>query len=115
MTNPMQGPDPQPSPDPVTPRDTPSNPAGYAQVTPHGVGAAWYDIQAPMADLTGAFEAAGALSAGQENDIYGVGPRQSQTAALLQSPQGFATGGYDINAGWSADWPNDVEPDVAGP
>jgi hypothetical protein len=113
MTNPMQGPDPQPAPDPVTPRDTPSNPAGFAQVTPHGQGPAAYDIQAPMADLSGAFDAAGALEGA--GIFYPQGPRQAQTATMIDSGQGFGAGGYDIDAGWTGGWPNDVEPDVAGP
>lgn len=45
-------------PDPVTPADTPSDPAGYAMVTPHGQGTAPYDIQAPAEDLSGAFHSA---------------------------------------------------------
>jgi hypothetical protein len=113
MTNPMQQLDPQPAPDPITPRDTPSNPAGFAQVTPHGQGPSWYDIQAPMADLSGAYDAAGAV--GGAGIVYPQGPRQAQTEQLIQSPQGFATSGYDIDAGWTGGWPNDVEPDVAGP
>jgi hypothetical protein len=58
MTNPMQPLDPQGAPPPVTPADTPSDAAGYAMVTPHGQGPAPYDIQAPMADLSGAFDSA---------------------------------------------------------
>ena len=64
MTTPYLQPlDPQSAPDPVTPRDTPSNPAGYAMVTPHGPGPAPYDIQAPLAtaEITAAFGAANAV------------------------------------------------------
>ncbi len=47
--------------------------------------------------------------------LYPLGPRQAQTEALLSSPQGFASGGYDIDAGYHAGggdpgWPNNVEP-----
>ncbi len=106
MTNPMQA----GANDPVTPRDTPSSPGGYSSVTPHGQGPAPYDIQAPAGDLSGAFAGAGNLSAGRENDIYGVGPRQRQTETLLTSDAGFALGGYDIDAGWTGNWPGNVEP-----
>ena len=114
MTNPMQPLDPQSPPGPVTPVDTPSDPAGYAMVTPHGQGPAPYDIQAPMDDLTAVTEAAGRLAGA--GVVYPQGPRQAQTEALLDSPPGFATGdGYSITAGWSGGggdtgWPNDPEP-----
>ena len=104
-------------PDPVTPADSPSDPAGYASVTPHGQGPAPYDIQAPMDDLTGVFDAANSL--GGAGFLYPQGPRQAQSAALLNSAAGFASGGYDVDAGFSGGggggWPNDVEPDTAGP
>ena len=99
----------------ITEPDTPSSPPDFASVSPHGRGPAAYDIQAPLADgeIGAAFDATNReMGAGV---IYPQGPRQAQTAALLQSPQGFASGGYDIDAGTTAGWPNDVEPDVAGP
>jgi len=94
----------------ITEPDTPSSPENFAMVTPHGRGPAAYDIQAPMPDgeIGASFDAANAVASPG-------GPRQSQTAGLLQSPQGFASGGYDIDAGTTAGWPADVEPDVAGP
>jgi len=94
----------------ITPSDSPSSPENYAMVTPHGRGPAPYDIQATLADgeISAAFDATNAtMGAGV---LYSQGPRQSQTAALLQSPQGFALGGYDIDAGTTAGWPNNVEP-----
>ena len=99
----------------ITPSDSPSNPAAFDMVTPHGRGPAAYDIQAPLSDgeIGGAFDAANAVAGA--GVLYAQGPRQSQTETLIQSPQGFATGGYDINAGTTAGWPADVEPDVAGP
>jgi hypothetical protein len=118
MTNPMQPLDPQSAPDPVTPRDSPSAPSAYAGVTPHGPGTAPYDIQAPMDDLAGVFDAANSL--GGAGFLYPQGPRQAQAAGLLNSPQGFAAGGgYNVDAGFSGGggggWPNDVEPDAIGP
>lgn len=94
----------------ITPADTPSSPAGYAEVTPHGQGTAPYDVQAPQADLTAAVNAAGALAGA--GVVYPQGPRQSETETLMQSPQGFAVDGYDIDAGYHGyeGWPANVEP-----
>jgi len=99
----------------ITPQDTPSSPENFAQVTPHGQGPAPYDIQAPLSDgeIGAAFAEANAV--GGAGALYPQGPRQAQTEAMIQSPQGFASGGYDIDAGSAFGWPNDVEPDVAGP
>ena len=99
----------------LTPSDTPSNPGAFAEVTPHGRGPAPYDIQAPMSDgeISAAFDAS--IAVGGSGVLYPMGPRQSQTEQLLQSPQGFGSNGYDIDAGSAFGWPNDVEPDVAGP
>lgn len=99
----------------ITPSDTPSSPSDYAAVTPHGQGPAPYDIQAPMSDgeISAAFDATNReMGAGV---IFPAGPRQAQAQTLLESAQGFASGGYDIDAGTTAGWPADVEPDVAGP
>lgn len=100
------------TPPPVTPADSPSSPEDYAAVTPSGRGPAPYDIQAPQADLAGAVEAAGALSGA--GIAYPQGPRQAMTETLMQSPQGFAVDGYDIDAGYhgggTGEWPNNVEP-----
>jgi hypothetical protein len=99
----------------ITEPDTPSSPGNFAMVTPHGRGPAAYDIQAPLPDgeISAAFDAANAV--GGSGVLYPQGPRQAQTETLIQSPQGFGSGGYDIDAGTTAGWPNDVEPDVAGP
>jgi len=118
MTNPMQPLNPAGANDPVTPADSPSSPAGYASVTPHGQGAAPYDIQAPQGDLTGAYDGAGALTGA--GVVYPRGARQMETETLMQSPAGFAGDGYDIDAGYHAGpgqdgWPSNIEPDVAGP
>jgi hypothetical protein len=123
MTNPMQPLDPAGAPDPITPAATPSDPAGYAGVTPHGQGPAPYDIQAPMDDsIAGAAAAAAALTGGGEGAPTGAGlpdrmsPRQSQAAALLNSAAGYGgAGGYNIDAGYSGGggdggWPNNVDP-----
>lgn len=111
----LQNLDPNPAPDSVTPQASPSSPENFAMVTPHGRGPAPYDIQAPLSDgeIGAAFGAANAM--GGSGVLYPMGPRQAQAARLLESPQGFASGGYDIDAGTTAGWPNDVEPDVAGP
>lgn len=97
----------------ITPADTPSSPAGYASVTPHGQGPAPYNIQAAQDDLSAAVAAAGALSGA--GIVYPRGPRQQMTETLMQSPAGFAVNGYDIDAGYhggdaTEEWPNNVEP-----
>lgn len=92
----------------ITPSDSPSAPAQYAAVPVQSL-----DIQAPQDDLTGLVNAAGALAGA--GIVYPEGPRQMQTETLLSSPQGFASDGYDIDAGYAGTWPNDVEPTVAGP
>ena len=94
----------------ITPQDSPSSPENYAQVATSQM-----NIQAPLSDgeIGAAFDAANAV--GGAGALYPQGPRQAQTETLLQSPQGFGSGGYDIDAGTTAGWPNDVEPDVAGP
>lgn len=120
MTNPMQPLDPAAAPPPVTPADSPSNPAGYAQVSPSGRGPAPYDIQAAdgLAEMQAAFDTAGAQGAAGINVYPSASARQAATAELLNSPQGFAAGhgtsGYDIQQGWSGGggdgWPNSVQP-----
>ncbi len=104
------------APDPVTPAAAASSPADFAAVTPHGRGPAGYDIQAPMPDLAGAYAAAGAITGA--GIVYPQGPRQAMTETLMQSPQGFALDGYDIDAGYHAGpgqdgWPANVEPPEA--
>ncbi len=120
MTNPMQPLDPQSPPPPMTPADGPSDPAGYAGVTPHGQGTAPYDIQDGLAalqnEISAAYDSANAVSGA--GVLYAQGPRQAETASLLNSPQGFSSGGgtsgYDILAGFHGGggdgWPNDVQP-----
>ena len=111
--------DPSPAPSPVTPADTPSSPAGFASVTPHGRGPAPYDIQAPLPD--GAIGAAfsEAIALGGAGVLYPMSERIAQAKTLLESPQGFGSDGFDVDAGWHGGggdgWPSDVEPDVAGP
>lgn len=93
-------------PDPVTPADSPSAPALYDAVTPHGQGTAPYDVEAPLDDLGGMTAAAVALAGPG-------GPRQAMTETLMHSPQGF--GEQDVDAGWSggggdSGWPANVAP-----
>ena len=109
--------DPGSAPDPVTPADSPSSPL-FSAVTPHGEGPAPYNIQAPgdegavTAVFNGANQVAGA------GTLYPMGPRQAQARHLLESPQGFSSGGgtsgWDITAGWSGEpdesWPNNPQP-----
>ena len=97
----------------ITPADSPSSPSNYEAVTPHGRGPAPYDIQAPQQDLSGLVAAAGRVTGA--GVIYPRGPRQSETSTMIDSAQGFGSDGYDIDAGYAGMWPNDVEPDVAGP
>jgi len=90
----------------ITPSDSPSAPSEYA-----GVPVSGRDIQAPQADLSGVFDAANAVAGA--GVLYGQGPRQAQTEALISSPQGF--GEFDITAGYHAGpgqdgWPGNTEP-----
>lgn len=110
--------DPSAAPGPVTPSGGPGDASGFAGVTPHGQGTAAYDIAAPLdeAGITAAFDAANALSGA--GALYPMGPRQRATEQLLNSPQGFSSGGgtsgYDITPGWSGEpdesWDNNPQP-----
>lgn len=90
--------DPYAVPDAVTPYDAPSDPEGYAGVTPPGTGPAPapYDISAPqpIGAITAAFNAATALAGGQEGAPTGAGmpqiasPRQREALNVLNGPQG---------------------------
>jgi hypothetical protein len=82
----------------ITPSDSVSAPELYAAVPVQDA-----NIQAPQSDLAGAFDAATSLAGPG-------GARQVMTEALLASPSGFATGGYDIDAGFAAGWDSNVEP-----
>lgn len=97
MSSPFfQTPDPAGAPDPVTPADGPSDPAGYAGVTPPGRGPAPYDISGPqdIGGIEAAVQAAMDLSGGGEGAGTGAGipdrdsPRQQESLAILGSPQG---------------------------
>lgn len=108
------------APSPFTPSGSPSDPSGYASVTPDGMGPAPYDIQADLdaAAISAAYDAAGAVSGA--GIVYPAGTRQSQTETLMSSPAGFSAGsgtsGWDITAGFSGgggdSWPNDVQPGI---
>lgn len=92
----------------ITPSDSASAPEQYAAMPVQDM-----NIQAPQDDLSAALAAAGALAGA--GVIYPQGPRQAETETMLSSPPGFATEGYDIDAGYASGWPNDIEPTVAGP
>jgi hypothetical protein len=86
----------------ITPSDTPSAPAQFDAVTPHGQGTAPYDVQAPMADLAAMTESAVSLTSPG-------GPRQSQAETLLSGSDGpSVTAGY--SGGGGEDWPGDPRP-----
>ena len=122
----LQNLDPYAVPDPVTPAASPSDPEGFASVTPHGQGPAPYNIQDPaytggglQAEVTAAFD--GSIAVGGAGVLYPMGPRQAESAQMLNSPQGFSAGGgtsgYDITAGWSggggdSGWPNNPQPGI---
>ncbi len=94
----LQPVNPDAAPDPVTPADSPGDAAGWAEVTPPGAGTAPYDISGPqdIAGITAAFDTANALSA--SGVLYPEGPRQHETQAFLDSPQGV--GAMSITAGF---------------
>lgn len=116
MTSPeFEGLDPAGTP-PQTTTAGPSDAAGYAQVTPSGLGPAGYDISAPqsIAEITGAVAAAQALTGGSEGAPTGAGfgdmhsPRQAATEAFLNSPQGY--GAMSITTGFPDYESTDVSP-----
>ena len=123
----LQNLDPQSPPDPVTPAASPSDPAGYAGVTPHGQGPAPYNIQDPaytggglQSDITAQYNSAGAVAAAGVSVYPAQGTRQAESAQMMNSAQGFSAGGgtsgYDITAGWSGEpgesWPNNPQPGI---
>jgi len=85
----------------ITPSDSPSSPGDYAAVAVQPM-----NIQAPLMDGEISSAAGGATSA--------ASARQAEARTLLESPQGFATGGYDIDAGYHGDggesWPANIKP-----
>ena len=104
----FQNPDPDGTPDPVTPGSGVSSPAGWAEVTPHGLGPAPYDIAAPqdIGGITAVFDAANAL--GGSGVLYPMGPRIAEAKALLESPQG--AGAMSVTAGFPDYENTDVNP-----
>jgi hypothetical protein len=98
----------------ITPSDSPSSPQHYAEVAVQPV-----NIQAPLSDgeITAAFDAANAT--GGSGVLYPMGQRIADTKTMMESPQGFGSGGYDIIGGYHQGggdgWPNDVEPVHGGP
>lgn len=88
MSNFFQGLDPSAAPSPVTPADSPSDAAGWSEVSPAGMGPAPYDISAPqsIAAIEGAAAAAGGLTG--VGIIYPDSPRQAEARAFMDSPQG---------------------------
>jgi hypothetical protein len=117
MSSPFfQSPDPAGAPDPVTPRDSPADAAGWAQVTPPGQGPAPYDISAPqdIAGIGAALTAAMDLSGGAEGSGPGAGipdrhsPRQAESEAILESPQG--AGAMSVTSGFPDYESSDVRP-----
>jgi hypothetical protein len=84
----------------ITPSDSSAVPAQYNAVPVQSL-----NIQAPQEDLSAAVSEAMSTALS----------RQPLAEALLASPVGFATDGYDIQAGYSGTWGVDKEPDVAGP
>lgn len=88
--------DPAAAPPPVTPSGGHGDDAGWAKVTPVTDSPAPYDISAPqdIAGIAAAAAAARELAGGAEGTDTGAGfgnvasPRQAQTEAILDSPQG---------------------------
>ena len=103
--------DPSAAPDAVTPADSPSSPEGWASVSPSGIGPAPYDIAAPqeIAQITGAVAAAGALTGA--GIVYPVSPRQAETRAFMDSPQG--SGAANVITGFPDYESADISPGPA--
>jgi hypothetical protein len=96
----------------ITPADSPSSPSGYAGVTPHGRGAAPYDIQAPLMDGEIMTAFSGSVAVAGAGVLYPMGPRQHETESLIMSAPGY--GDFDITAGFAGSdgetWPGDTSP-----
>ena len=67
------------------------------------------DIQAPMEDLAGTFDAANSLAGA--GVLYSQGPRQAQSQALLESPPGAQA--MNVLAGFPDYESADVMPDYS--
>ncbi|HSZ41806.1 MAG TPA: hypothetical protein VK817_17765 [Trebonia sp.] len=112
----FQSPDPAGAPDPVTPADGPSDPAGWAQVTPSATEPAPYSISGPqdIAGIGAALAAAMDLSGGAEGAGPGAGipdrhsPRQAEAEAILMSPQG--AGAMNVTSGFPDYESSDISP-----
>jgi hypothetical protein len=89
----------------ITPSDSPSSPSNYAAVPVQPM-----DIQAasPIAEVTAAFDTS--IAEGGSGVLYPMSPRIAEARELLQSPQGYGTGGFSIQSGASHGWPTDVMP-----
>lgn len=93
----------------ITPPDSASSPGNYAQVPVQPM-----DIQAPMStdEITASFDAANAVEG--TGVIYPAGPRQMEARQLMDSPQGYGSAGFNIDAGYHGDggesWPADMKP-----
>jgi hypothetical protein len=62
----------------------------------------------PLPDVQAAFDQA--ITDGGSGVLYPMSPRIAEAKTLLESPQGFGAGGFDIDSGASAGWPTGVEP-----
>jgi len=100
--------DPEAAPDPVSPHGGPSDPAGWASVTPHGATPAPYDINAPqdIGGIAAAVAGAGALTGA--GIVYPRGPRQDEALAILESPQG--AGAMNVLTGFPDYESSDISP-----
>jgi len=67
-----------------------------------------FAMEAPLPDVQAAFDAA--VADGGAGFLYPESPRIAEARTLLESPQGFGLGGFNIESGASAGWPTDMEP-----
>jgi hypothetical protein len=99
----------------ITPADSPSAPEQYSQVAVQQ-----QNIQAPLSgdEITAACD--GATAEGGSGVLYPMGERIAQAKEMLESPQGFGSGGFDITGGFHGGdgpdgWPANPEPMHDGP
>jgi hypothetical protein len=87
---------------PSIPPATPEGRRGFPQVPVQSF------MSEPLPDVQPAFDQA--VAEGGTGVLYPMSPRIEAARQLLESPQGYGAGGFNIEAGASAGWPTDMEP-----
>ena len=89
----------------ITPSDGASAPDRYAAVPVQPA-----DIQAGNDEAAISAAMASANADAGAGVLYPQSERQQETRQLLESVQGFALAGFDVDAGTTCGWPASIEP-----